>query len=69
MKLKHLISFYADTPKGEKNKHFTFKVTYSQRYSAVYKFIEKGFKIRACWYVLKDDSGHVLRNERLLFNH
>ncbi len=50
---KNLVKFYADTPRGEKNKLFTFKVqNYEHATDLAAKFVqEKGFIIRAAWYV------------------
>jgi len=48
----NMVKFYADTPRGEKNKKFTFKVkNYAHAIDLAAKFVqEKGFIIRAAWY-------------------
>jgi len=46
------LKFYADTPLGQKNKLFVFKVSdYSHAIDLAAKFVqEKGFIIRAAYY-------------------
>ncbi len=50
---KDLVRFYADTPRGEKNKKFAFQVqNYEHAIDLAAFFVqEKGFIIRAAYYV------------------
>ncbi len=56
------LSFYADTPDGQKNKLFTFKVkSLTHAVDLATKFIqENGFKIRAAYY-----SGYIGVSDRI----
>ena len=46
------LKFYADTPRGQKNKLFVFRVSdYQHAIDLAAKFVqERGFKIRAAFY-------------------
>ncbi len=50
---KESLKFYADTPSGERNKLFVFRVSnYEQAIDHAAKFVQVNkFKIRAAWYV------------------
>lgn len=48
--MKALLKFYADTPRGEVNKAFCFKVNnLDDAVAAVKRFQVKGWHIRAAW--------------------
>lgn len=47
---KERLKFYADTPRGEKNKYFCFDVSIIHLEDAIFRFFAKGFHIRAAWY-------------------
>ena len=56
--MKAFLKFYADTPRGEINKRFTFKVNnLDDAVAAVKRFQGKGWNIRAAWckWLAKDD--------------
>lgn len=49
--MKAKVKFYADTPRGELNKLFTWNV--KNRHGAdecIERFTKNGFKIRAAWF-------------------
>jgi hypothetical protein len=61
------LKFYADTPRGEKNKLFCWNVSVLQLEEALYRFFARGFVIRAAWYeTINTDTG-VHENSRI--NH
>jgi hypothetical protein len=48
--IKYSIAFYADTPRGEKNKLFFFKIPSEKIAKRRLKYFKnKGFLIRAAW--------------------
>lgn len=49
------IKFYADTPKGEKNKFFCFIIYDLDIIGFIRRFWLKGFNIRAAYYETIDD--------------
>lgn len=64
--MKGSIKFYADTPIGEKNKQFTFKVnTLSDALAAIKRFQSKGFTIRAAWHESGSRSTAGYSNKRI----
>lgn len=64
--IKEQLKFYADTPKGEKNKLFCFEVNILELENAVKRFLIKGFNIRAAWYQKTNIiTGEIKENTRL----
>lgn len=64
--IKEQLKFYADTPKGEKNKLFCFEVNLLELENAVKRFLIKGFNIRAAWYQKTNIiTGEIKENTRL----
>lgn len=60
------LKFYADTPKGEKNKLHCFKVSLFTLEDAYFRFLATGYNIRASWYEKIDtESGVIAENCRL----
>jgi len=54
------IKFYADTPRGEKNKYFCFKTDLLNLEAALFRFFEKGFLVRAAWYEkINTETGEI----------
>ena len=60
------IKFYADTPAGDKNKYFCFKLkSILSLKEAVMRFYDKKFIIRSCYYhELNQDTGEFT-NQRI----
>jgi hypothetical protein len=57
---KERLKFYADTPKGDNNKFFCFKVDILNLEPALFRFWKKGFNIRAAWYEkINTETGDV----------
>lgn len=63
--IKERIKFYADTPRGEKNKFFSWAVTILTLEEALFRFFEQGFAIRAAWYEKMDTDSGETENTRL----
>lgn len=60
------IKFYADTPRGEKNKQFCFKTNLLNISDTIKRFIRKKFVIRAAWYEKIDTcTGELIENTRI----
>lgn len=60
------LKFYADTPRGEKNKMFCFKVDQLTMAETLKRFLGNNFVIRACWYEKIDtETGEVIENTRI----
>ena len=60
------VKFYADTPKGEKNKQFCFKVGILELPEAIKRFHKAGYSIRALWYEkIESDTGEKIENTRV----
>jgi hypothetical protein len=59
------LKFYADTPIGDSNKLFVWKVDdYPTALEALKKFIlDKGFFIRAAWYIYPDQAEIQIKKE------
>ena len=57
------IKFYADTPKGEKNKLFVFSCNILSLEDCLYRFILKGFYIRSAYYQLEKDDGEIINTK------
>jgi len=65
--MKSLLKFYADTPRGDINKLFTFKVNNTaDARAALRRFDRKLFRIRAAWYQTSPKSIHGFTNTRIL---
>jgi len=62
---KEQLKFYADTPKGERNKLFCFNVGLLQIEEAYFRFIARGWEIRAAWYQKTNLETGVVENLRL----
>ncbi len=64
--IKESIKFYADTPNGEKNKLFCFKVDLLTLKDTIKRFMIKQFVIRSAWYEKIDTStGELIENTRI----
>jgi hypothetical protein len=48
--IKEQLKFYADTPRGDKNKLFTWDVSILTLEDALFRFFAKGWNIRSAWY-------------------
>ena len=60
------IKFYADTPKGEKNKQFCFNTNILSLADSVKRFFLQGFNIKAAWYEkIETDTGEIIENTRI----
>lgn len=60
------MKFYANTPRGEKNKQFCYKTNIIDLSEAIKRFYKQGFEIRALWYEKIDsDTGELLENIRV----
>ena len=61
------IKFYADTPSGQVNKFFCFKLkSILTLREALWRFIAKGWNIRSAWYDKIDiETGEKLVNLRI----
>lgn len=61
------LKFYADTPEGERNKYFCWKISsIATLKDALWGFLDRGWNIRAAWYEKIDCStGEVLVNTKL----
>ncbi len=60
------IKFYADTPRGEKNKLFCFNCDILNLKDCLLRFILKGFNVRSAWYEKIDqDTGEIIENSRI----
>jgi hypothetical protein len=59
------LKFYADTPRGEKNKFFCWNVSILQLEEALYRFFARGFVIRAAWYETINTETGVHENTRI----
>lgn len=60
------IKFYADTPRGEKNKLFCFKADLLTLEETLMRFLRKKFVIRAAWFEQIDtETGELLTNQRI----
>lgn len=59
------IKFYADTDR-EKNKYFVWKITSILNIKdALWRFFDKGWAIRSCWYEkINEETGEV-ENQRI----
>ena len=59
------LKFYADTPRGERNKLFCWDVSILHLEDAIFRFFARGFVIRAAWYEnVNQETGRVT-NERI----
>lgn len=64
--MKEQLKFYADTPKGEKNKLFCFEVNILELENAIIRFLIKGFVFRAAWYQRTNTlTGEIKENTRI----
>lgn len=60
------LKFYADTPRGEKNKQFTWTIKGMVDLTDRLKyFIKKGFYIRAAWYEYTDPETKLRENQKI----
>jgi len=60
------VKFYADTPRGEKNKLFCFKVDLITLKETIKRFMIKKFVIRSAWYEKIDTgTGELIENTRI----
>ena len=60
------VKFYADTPAGDVNKLFTWRVGCLNDVSAcVARFIKKGWRIRAIFFEWVNERGVVVENIRI----
>ena len=61
------LKFYADTPRGEKNKFFCWQIaSIFNLEEKLIEFIQKGFEIRSAWYEkINDETGEILENSRI----
>jgi len=60
------LKFYADTPRGEKNKPFTWKInSILDLPSRLEYFIKKGFEIRSAWYEYTDPETKERQNQKI----
>lgn len=64
--MKGKIKFYADTPRGETNKLFTFNVKNRQgATSAIERFTRNGFTIHAAWFETSRNAVCGYSNQRI----
>lgn len=60
------IKFYADTPRGEKNKLFCFDTSVLTLKETVWRFFNQGWSIRSAWYEnINLTTGEVIENTKL----
>ncbi len=60
------IKFYADSPKGEKNKQFCFKTNLLCLEDSVKRLFIQGYSFRAVWYEKIDsETGEIIENTRI----
>lgn len=60
------LKFYADTPRGEKNKPFTWKINgMTDLKDRILYWIKKGYYIRAAWYEYTDDLTKEKDNQKI----
>jgi len=60
------LKFYADTPRGEKNKQFCFKIGLLTLKDSIKRFIIKGFVLKSVYYEKIDTgTGELLENTRI----
>jgi len=59
------LKFYADTPRGERNKLFCWKVSILHLEDAIFRFFARGFVIRAAWYENVNQETGQVTNERI----
>ena len=63
---KERLKFYANTPKGEKNKYFCFNVSLLQLEESIFRFIKRGYYIKSAWYeCINTETGEILENSRI----
>jgi len=63
------IKFYADTPNHQKNKFFCFQCSILNCKEFLYRFIFKGYNIRAAYYEKKEtETGIILENLKFDIN-
>jgi hypothetical protein len=64
--MKGKIKFYADTPRGETNKLFTFNVKNRiGATNAIERFKKHGFNIRAAWFETSRNGIAGYSNQRI----
>ena len=63
------IKFYADTPRGEKNKFFCFSIELLSLEQSIKNFLSKGFNIRALWYEKTNTDTGEVENTRIKKEH
>jgi hypothetical protein len=64
--IKEQLKFYADTPRGEKNKYHCYACSLLHLQETLSRFFEKGYNVRAAWYQSLDtETGAVISNERI----
>jgi len=63
--LKERLKFYADTPRGERNKLFCWDVSIIHLEDAIFRFFARGFNIRAAWYENTNSKTGQKENQRI----
>ena len=70
MEFEDRLKFYANTPRGERNKLFCFKiVSIIHLEEALGRFFMKGFDIRAAWYERIDKNTREVRENTKIDVH
>jgi len=60
------LKFYADTPRGEKNKYFCFSINSIMDIEArLLYWMQKGFYVRAAYYEFVDDETSETTNQQI----
>jgi hypothetical protein len=63
--IKERLKFYADTPRGQKNKFFCWEVTILSLEDSLNRFFLEGYAIRAAWYEMINTETGEHFNERI----
>jgi hypothetical protein len=60
------LKFYADTPRGEKNKYFCFKInSILDLEGRLIYWLKKGMYIRSAWYESIDEETGLIQNQKI----
>jgi len=63
--IRERLKFYADTPRGEKNKLFCWTVSILSLQEALFRFFSEGYVIRAAWFEMLNTETGETENTRI----